>query len=141
LTVWFEAAWHVITTKTGFSAKRLERTLGIRYRVAWTLLQRFRVAMVRSERRPRSGIVEVDEALVGGVEHDAKRGRGTDKSIVPISLEIHEPKGYGPVRIRQLPDASEASLRPFVRETVAPRLNRRDGWLECLPSLVAEWLR
>ena len=42
LVIWFEAAWQVTTTKYGFSAKSLERTLDIRYRVAWTsLLQRF----------------------------------------------------------------------------------------------------
>ena len=129
LTIWFEAAWHMTTTKNGFSAKSLERTLGIRYRVAWTLLQRFRVAMVRAERRPLSGIVEVDEALVGGVEHDGKRGRGTEKAIVAISLEIHQPKGFGRVRMRQVPDASDASLRPFVCETVAPgSIVHTDGW-------------
>ncbi len=49
LTTWFEAAWHVTTAKNGMSAKTLERTLGVRYRVAWSMLQRFRVAMVRSE--------------------------------------------------------------------------------------------
>jgi transposase-like protein len=129
LSIWFEAAWHVTTTKNGFSAKSLERTLGIRYRVAWTLLQRFRVAMVRAERRPLSGIVEVDEALVGGVEHDGKRGRGTEKPIVAIGLEIHQPKGFGRVRTRQVPDASDASLRPFVCETVVPgSIVHTDGW-------------
>ena len=50
LTTWFEAAWHVTTAKNGLSAKTLERTLGTSYRVAWTMLQRYRVAMVRAER-------------------------------------------------------------------------------------------
>ena len=50
LTTWFEAAWHVTTAKNGMSAKTLERTLGTSYRVAWTMLQRYRVAMVRAER-------------------------------------------------------------------------------------------
>ena len=50
LTTWLEAAWHVTTAKNGLSAKTLERTLGTRYRVAWTMLQKFRVAMVRAER-------------------------------------------------------------------------------------------
>jgi transposase-like protein len=129
LTIWFEAAWHVTTTKNGFSAKSLERTLGIRYRVAWTLLQRFRVAMVRAERQPLSGTVEVDETLVGGVEHHGKRGRGAKKSIVVIRLEIKEPKGYGRVRMRQVAAASDANLRGFVCETVAPgAIVQTDGW-------------
>ena len=30
LTTWFEAAWHVTTSKNGMSAKTLERTMGIK---------------------------------------------------------------------------------------------------------------
>ena len=74
MTTWFEAAWHMATAKNGISAKTLERTLGIHYRVAWTMLQRFRIAMVRADRARLSGTVEVDEALVGGVIHGGKRG-------------------------------------------------------------------
>jgi hypothetical protein len=33
------------------------------------MLQRYRVATVRSERERLSGMVEVDESLVGGVDH------------------------------------------------------------------------
>jgi hypothetical protein len=46
LTTWLEAAWHVTTARNGMSAKTLERTLGVSYRVAWTKLQRYRLAMV-----------------------------------------------------------------------------------------------
>jgi len=120
LTTWFEAAWHVTTAKNGMSAKTLERTLGARYRVAWTMLQRFRVAMVNAERKPLSGEVEVDETLVGGVQKGGKRGRGVGKSVVVIAVEIKQPKGFGRVRMRHVPDASSASLLPFVRDVVAP---------------------
>lgn len=130
LTTWFEAAWHVTTAKNGLSAKTLERTLGTRYRVAWTILQRFRVAMVRSERERLSGDVEVDETLVGGVEHGGKRGRGTSKSIVVIAIEIHEPKGFGRLRMRHIPDASGANLVPFVCDFVVPGSTvHTDGWV------------
>jgi len=129
LTTWFEAAWHVTTAKNGLSAKTLERTLGIRYRVAWTMLQRFRVAMVRADRRPLSGAVEVDETLVGGVEHGGKRGRGTSKSVVVIAVEVLEPKGFGRIRMRHVPDASGASLVPFVCDVVAQGSTvRTDAW-------------
>jgi transposase-like protein len=129
LTTWFEAAWHVTTAKNGLSAKTLERTLGTRYRVAWTILQRFRVAMVRAEREQLSGNVEVDEALVGGVEHGAKPGRGTDKCVVAIAVEVKQPKGFGRVRMRHVPDASDFSLRPFVCDMVAPGSTiLTDGW-------------
>lgn len=129
LTTWFEAAWHVSTAKNGMSAKTLERTLGTRYRVAWTMLQRFRVAMVRSERERLSGYVEVDETLLGGVEKGGKRGRGTSKSIIAIAVEVLEPKGFGRIRMRHLPDASGANLLPFVCDfVVSGSTVHTDGW-------------
>ena len=119
LTTWFEAAWHMSTAKNGMSAKTLERTLGTKYRVAWTMLHRFRVAMLDAERKQLSGNVEVDETLVGGVKQGSKRGRGAVKSIVAIAIEIKEPKGFGRVRMRHIPDASGASLVPFVCDVTA----------------------
>lgn len=129
LTTWFEAAWHVSTAKNGLSAKTLERTLGTRYRVAWAILQRYRVAMVRAERNRLSGEVEVDETLVGGVKRGGKRGRGSAKCVVVIAVEVMQPKGFGRVRMRQVADASSASLMPFVCAVVAPgTIVHTDGW-------------
>jgi transposase-like protein len=129
LMTWFEAAWHVSSAKNGMSAKTLERTIGTSYQVAWMMLQRFRVAMVNIDRNQLSGDVEVDETFVGGEEHGGKRGRGTNKSIVVIAVEIRQPKGFGRVRMRHIPDASGESLLPFVHEVVAPgSVVRTDGW-------------
>jgi transposase-like protein len=129
LTTWFEAAWHVTTAKNGLSAKTLERTLGTSYRVAWGMLHRYRVAMVRAERERLSGTVEVDETFVGGVKHDGHAGRGTRKCIVVIAVELREPKGFGRVRMRHVPDASGDSLVPFVCEVVTPGgVVLTDGW-------------
>ncbi len=107
----------------------LERTLGTKYRVAWTMLQRFRVAMVDAERKPLSGNVEVDETFIGGVKQGGKRGRGSAKSIVVIAIEIMDPKGFGRVRMRHIPDASGESLMPFVCDAVVPSsVVHTDGW-------------
>ena len=129
LTTWFEAAWHVTTAKNGLSAKTLERTLGTSYRTAWAMLQRYRVAMVRSERERLSGTVEIDESLVGGLEHGGKRGRGTSKPVVVIAVEVKGSKGFGRVRMRHISDASGAELVPFVRDVVAQgAVVHTDGW-------------
>jgi hypothetical protein len=53
------------------SANTLQKTLGTSYRVA----------MVRTDRKPLSGIVEVDETFVGGVESMAQNG-----VVVPINV-------------------------------------------------------
>lgn len=129
LTTWFEAAWHLTTAKNGFSAKTLERTLGTSYRTAWTMLQRYRVSMVRSERGRLVGGVEVDETLIGGVKQGGKRGRGSSKSIVVIAVEVKEPKGFGRVRMRHVPDASAANLLPFICDVVDRSATvMTDGW-------------
>ena len=129
LTTWFEAAWLVTTAKNGLSAKTLERTLGVSYRTAWAMLHRFRVAMVRAERERLQGEVEVDETLVGGVEKGGKRGRGTGKEVVVIAVEVFQPKGFGRVRLRRIPDASGDHLVPFVCDVVSQGSEvHTDGW-------------
>jgi hypothetical protein len=129
LTTWFEAAWHLTTAKNGLSAKTLERTLGTSYRTAWAMLQRYRVSMVRSEREKLTGIVEVDETLVGGVKQGGKRGRGSSKSIVVIAVEIKEPIGFGRVRMRHIQDASGANIQNFICFVVDKGATvRTDGW-------------
>lgn len=129
LTTWFDAAWHLTTAKNGLSAKTMERSLGISYKTAWAILQRFRVAMVRSEREKLSGMVEVDETLVGGVKQGGKRGRGTSKFVVVIAVELEEPKGFGRIRMRHIPEASGANLKTFISDVVADKsIVCTDGW-------------
>jgi len=130
LTTWFETAWHLTTAKSGMSAVTLSRTLGASYQVAWAMLHRYRVAMVRAEREPLQGDVEVDETFVGGVDHGGKRGRGAKKCIVVIAVEVKQPKGFGRVRMRHVPDASGTSLTPFVCDVVVPgSVVLTDGWV------------
>jgi transposase-like protein len=129
LTTWFDAAWEVTTAKNGLSAKTLERTIGTSYHVAWMMLQRFRIAMVNSERTKLSGRVEVDETYVGGEEHNGKRGRGTDKSIVVIAVEINDDKGFGRTRMHHIKDASSDSLLPFIKDCVSTKATIiTDAW-------------
>ncbi len=57
---------------------------------------------------------------MGGVDHGGKRGRGAKKCVVVIALELTAPKSFGRVRLRHVPDASGASLVPFLCDVVAP---------------------
>jgi hypothetical protein len=129
LTIWFEAAWHLTTAKIGMSAKTLERTIGTSYEVAWMMLHRYRVAMVNTERSQLSGEVEVDESFVGGTETGSKRGRGTDKSIVAIAVEIKQPKGFGRVRWFICPPDAGVTIIEVLNETALcplPQYNVHD---------------
>jgi len=130
LADWFTAAWFMTNQKYGISALGLQRLLGLgSYQTAWTMLRKFRTAMVRPGREKLSGTVEVDETYVGGVEQ-GKRGRAAEqKFIVVIAIEVLDPKGYGRVRLRRVPDVSSASLLPFVRGAVESGAQVcTDGW-------------
>jgi len=129
LTTWLEVAWHITTAKNGMSAKTIEQTSAISYRTAWTILQRFRIAMVNTERKKLSGRVEIDETLVGGVDVGGKRGRGSKKSVVVIAVELQNPKGFGRTRMRFIPDASSDSLIGFIKDIVQTGSTIcTDGW-------------
>ena len=131
LRQWFAAAYLVTTHTPGFSAAQLQRQLGLgRYETAWTMLQRLRRAMLRPERGRLSGVVEVDEAYVGGVEEGRRGGRWRDsaKSIVVGAVEVRG-RGSGRVRLAVVGDLSAASLAAFVEASVAPgSVVLTDGW-------------
>jgi len=130
LVTWFTGMWYVTGQKYGASALSLKRILGLgSYETAWTMLHKLRRAMVRPGRERLAGTVEVDETYVGG-EEKGVRGQETEtKAIVAIALEIHEPKGFGRVRMHQIPDVSGTSLNAFVCSAVQPgSVVRTDGW-------------
>ncbi len=131
LKTWFYAVWLVTSQKYGASALGIKRSLGLgSYQTAWAWLHKLRRAMVRPGRNLLNGIIEVDETYVGGTKKGGKRGRGAErKEIVIIALEIHDPKGYGRVRMKRIPDVSADSLIPFIRETIEPgSVVQTDGW-------------
>src|SRR5512132_101450 len=129
--LWFSAAYLVTTHTPGFSAVQLQRQLGLnRYETAWTMVQKLRRAMMRPERDRISGIVEVDETYVGGVEEQRRGGRQRDsnKSIVIAVIEVRG-RGSGRIRLAVVEDLSAASLAACVEASVAPGSTLlADGW-------------
>jgi transposase-like protein len=130
LRVWFQAAWYVTSQKFGGNALGLQRVLGFgSYQTAWSWLHKMRRAMVRPERDHLRGRVEVDETYVGG-EEKGVAGRYTQKkAIVVVAVEVQEPKGFGRIRLRQVPDVSGDSLLGFIHDVVTPgSVILTDGW-------------
>jgi transposase-like protein len=134
LRVWLAAAWYVTNQKLGVSALGLQRVLGLgSYETAWTMLHRFRRAMVRPERELLKGEVEVDETYLAISDREkplSSKGRKnkTSKILVAIAVEIHQPKGFGRIRLRRIEDDSDAYVVPFVQESIEPGARvRTDG--------------
>ena len=88
LRVWLAAAWYLTNQKQGVSALGLQRVLGLgSYQTAWTMLHRFRRAMVRPDRERLTGSVEVDEtylAITDREEPISSMGRKSKTSKVLV---------------------------------------------------------
>lgn len=131
LTVWFMACWLFATQKDGVSALSLKRSLDIgSYQTAWAMLHRLRSVLVRPGRDRLSGVVEVDETLIGGEEPGLRGGRTKGrKSLIGIAVERRDPKGLGRCRMARLTDAATDSLRAFLADHVEEGSTIiTDGW-------------
>lgn len=106
LRTWFLAVFLMSTTRTGVSAKWLERTIGVTYKTAWRMFRNIRSMLDEGE--PDLGgpgsRVEIDETIVGGYRRKDQDPRG-NKTVV---MGIHERGGrmYGEV----VPDQRKRTL-------------------------------
>jgi transposase-like protein/ribosomal protein L37AE/L43A len=123
LRVWFRAIWWVVSQKNGASALGLQRVLGFgSYRTAWTWLHKLRRAMVRPGRERLTGHVEVDETLIGGVEHGGGRRHKGKKALVVIAAEVRG-RAIGRIRIESVEDATATNLIAFIQRNIEPGSN------------------
>ncbi len=131
LRSWLAAVWYIVNQKQGVNALGLQRVLGLgSYQTAWTMLHRLRRAMIRPGRERLSGVVEVDESYVGRSVatqgHAVKRAKKHANqailrhTIVAIAVEIKVAKGFGRIRLGRVTDTSQASMLPFVKDTIKP---------------------
>ena len=138
LRVWFAAAWYITNQKQGVSALGLQRVLGLNsYQTAWAMLHRFRRAMLRPNRDLLCGTVEVDEVFLALSRRDTENPRPPPGSkshnrshlvAVAVAIEVHEPKGFGRIRLQRIAGPNIGTIVPFVQENIAPgSIVRTDG--------------
>lgn len=77
LQLWFYAIYLFTTTRSGVSAKELQRQLGVTYKCAWRIGHEIRKHMGFVDGDPKlKGDVEVDETFIGGHRKDGQGGQG-----------------------------------------------------------------
>ncbi|MFA5054115.1 MAG: IS1595 family transposase [Parcubacteria group bacterium] len=120
---WFIAVWLMVESKKGVSAKQIERTIGVTYKTAWRIAMQIRQAM-----RPGygfedklAGIVEVDEAYIGG-HHPGKRGRGAFGKTAVVGIK----ERGGAIAAQAVPNLKAETLAPLLNAFV-----RTDAELLC----------
>jgi transposase-like protein len=113
-----QAVYLLTSSKKGFSAHQLHRTLGITYKSAWFLAHRIREAMRTGKLAPMGGAgraVEADETYLWNKEGVKEARPGVfDKRAVLALVERH-----GEVRMFHVERADAKTIRPIVEANVA----------------------
>jgi len=100
------------STRTGVSAKWLQRSTGVTYKTAWRMFKQIRSMLDEGQPAPLRGMVEVDETYIGGKRHG--QGRGAVGKAVVVGLFQRE----GKLVARVAPDVKLRTLQPMVEKYV-----------------------
>lgn len=136
LPKWFAAIYLMAADKGGISALRLSKLIGVSWPTAHRLLRLLRRAMRDRDRSYwLSGLVEVDDALVGG-RRPGKRGRGAEgKTAVLLAVE-NRGKAAGFLAAEALAQGlNQAAVRDFAHRHLALDVDIRSDALPALSSL------
>jgi len=120
LLTWFWAIYLVSKDKRGFSAKQLERELGLPYNTAWFLLHRIRSAMSqRDEQYQLAGVVELDDTYFGKSKKGGKRGRGTKKTKVVVAVSKTNDGKPRFIKMKVVSNLKSVTIGKFATQNIA----------------------
>lgn len=111
LTLWFQIIWWFMGQKNGVSALALQQNFGIgSYRTAGKVLSKLRSCTAQSGRSLLEGIVEVDEAFLGGKNN---------KEIIAVAAEKRG-LATGRIRLQHIHSRSSSDIQGFIRIAIKP---------------------
>lgn len=115
LQLWFYAIYLFTKTRSGVSAKELQRQLGVTYKAAWRMGHEIRKHMAEVDGNPPlSGDVEIDETYIGGYKEGGKRGRGADGKTILFGMLDRD----GDVMTKVVPNVKRDTLQPIITANV-----------------------
>lgn len=119
LDLWFFAMYLMTQTRSGTSAKQLERMLGVTYKTAWRMFKQIRMLMANSSGgSPLDGIVEIDETFVGGKGKNKAYEADFGKKQKAIVMGIVQRRGKAYFKL--IGDTSKWTLINQIKENVSP---------------------
>ena len=114
LQKWFFAMYLFANSRSGVSAKELERHLGVTYKCAWRIGHKIREYMAKVDKEmPLDGDVEADETYVGGKRAGTK-GRGAKGKTIVFGMA----KRKGDIMAKIVPDVKRKSLWPIIERNI-----------------------
>ncbi len=133
LDLWFFAMYLMTQTRSGTSAKQLERMLGVTYKTAWRVFKQIRILMASpgsmidggdNGSNLLDGSVEIDETFIGG--------KGKNRAFKPNYNEIpkqvvmgmvqrsNNGKGGDKVYLKHIPNTGKWTLLKQIEENISP---------------------
>ena len=113
LSDWFYVIYLMTATRSGVSAKEVERQIGVTYKTAWRMCHQIRKLMGATDTGNLRGHVEADETYSGG-RRSGKRGRGAEGKTPVFGMAERQ----GRVRARVVNNVRRITLLPLVEQNV-----------------------
>jgi hypothetical protein len=127
LRLWFKIGYLMLTAKKGMSSLQIRRVIfgedsGSDWRTTWYICHRWRAAM-KGDAFPLTGIVEIDEAFLGGKAANKHRSKRTDQvgtagKVAVIGAIARK----GMVVCKVIENTDTAILNGFVRKAVSDKV-------------------
>jgi transposase-like protein len=137
LRVWCHAFWRACSSKKGVSALQISRETGVSYKSALFLMHRIRFAMAADPRPPKlAGIVEADEAYIGGKARDPKKSGKWRDNKTPVFAVVER---GGNVRVRPMDRVTSKTVGDALREWVEPSAEIHTDESSVYRSLRTPW--
>jgi len=122
LTVWFLAIFLISQAKTGLSALALKRQLGVSYPTAWLIHHKLMQAMVeRDAGYSLSGLIQIDDAYLGGEFPGGKAGRGSENKVPFVAAVSLNDQGH-PIhaKLSPVPGFTRKAIAAWADTCLAP---------------------
>jgi transposase-like protein/predicted RNA-binding Zn-ribbon protein involved in translation (DUF1610 family) len=113
LRLWFYAIYLMTQTRSGVSAKEIERQLGVTYKCAWRIAHQIRILMDYKDTKKLTGEVEVDETYFGG-KAGGKRGRGANNKTPILDLAQRQ----GKLKAEPIDNTKSSTITPIIKKNI-----------------------
>jgi transposase-like protein len=138
LTRWFQAIYFITHAKTGVSAMELGRHIGVSYPTSWKIKHKIMQAMQeRDNQYLLRGIVQLDDAYLGGELSGGSSGRGSENKV-PFVAAVELNEMNRPIRIKmdQVTGFTLEAIKDWSEKHVVPGSTVTTDGLGCFRGVV-----